>query len=136
MNKKNILYLVWAVLYCVCVGLGFLQNPTAGEKIFLLALSIGFFVPPFWLYFLARKENSRKTLLVLRLCIIGILALTLIFLILTFLSVNFSQQAGFVIGVLLTMFSAPMICSRVWVVPLFLWAVLLMLTLQKRPYRK
>ena len=133
MKKNTILYIAWAVLYCVCVGLGFVQNPTAGEKIFLLALSIGFFVPPFWLYAIARKENSRKTLLVLRLISIGILALTLIFLILTFLSVNFSQQAGFVIGVLLTMCSAPMICSQVWIVPLFLWAALLMLTLQKRP---
>ena len=136
MTKKNILYIVWAVLYCVCVGFGFVQNPTAGEKIFLLALSIGFFVPPFWLYLLARKENSRKTLLALRLISIGILTLTLLFLILTFLSVNFSQQAGFVLGVLLTMCSAPMICSQVWVVPLFLWAVLLMLTLQKRPCQR
>ena len=136
MNKKKILYIVWAVLYCVCVGLGFVSNPTGGEKVFLIALSIGFFLPPYWLYFLARKENSRKTLLVLRLCSIGILALTLIFLVLTFLSVNFSDRAGFVLGVLLTMFSAPMICSQIWVVPLFLWAVLLMLTLQKHPYQR
>ena len=129
--KKKILYIVWAVLYCVCVGFGFVTDPSAGEKAFLVALSVGFFVPPYWLYILARKENNRKTLLVLRLCSIGILALTVIFLILTFLSVNFSDRAGFVLGVLLTMFSAPMICSQVWVLPLFLWAVLLMLTLQK-----
>ena len=137
MKKSTILYIVWAALYCLCVGLGFVNNPTAGEKVFLIILSMGFFVPPYWLYFLAKKENNRKTILVLRLCSIGILALTLIFLIFTFLSVNFSQQAGFVIGVLLTMFSAPMVCSQVWVVPLFLWAVLLMLTLQKpHPCRK
>lgn len=135
MNKKKVLYIVWAVLYCLCVGLGFVQNPTAGEKVFLLTLSIGFFVPPYWLYVIAKKENSRKTLLVLRLISIGILALTLLFLILTFLSVNFSQQTGLVLGVLLTMFSAPMVCSQVWVVPLFLWATLMMLTLQS-PCRK
>lgn len=134
--KKKFLYIVWAVLYCLCVGFGFVNDPTAGEKVFLLALSIGFFVPPYWLYFIAKKENSRKTLLVLRLCCIGVLALTLIFLILTFLSVNFSARVGFVLGVLLTMFSAPMVCSQVWVLPLFLWAVLLMLTLQKHPYQK
>ncbi len=131
MNKKKILYIVWAVLYCICVGFGFVNNPTAGEKAFLIILSIGFFVPPYWLYFIAQKENSRKTLLALRLISIGILALTLVFLVLTFLSVNFSDRAGFVLGVLLTMFSAPMICSQVWVLPLFLWAVLMMLTLQK-----
>ena len=131
MNKKTVLYIVWAVLYCVCVGLGFVTEPTAGEKVFLLTLSIGFFVPPYWLYVIAKKENSRKTILVLRLISIGILALTLLFLILTFLSVNFSEQAGLVLGVLLTMFSAPMVCSQIWVLPLFLWACLLMLTLQK-----
>ena len=136
MNKKKVLYIVWAVLYCLCVGLGFVQNPTAGEKVFLLTLSIGFFVPPYWLYVIAKKENSRKTLLALRLISIGVLALTLLFLILTFLSVNFSQQTGLVLGVLLTMFSAPMICSQVWVLPLFLWAVLMMLTLQKHPYQR
>ena len=129
--KKKLLYIVWAVLYCVCVGLGFVQNPTAGEKVFLITLSIGFFVPPYWLYILAKKENSRKTILVLRLISISILALTLLFLVLTFLSVNFSDPAGMVVGVLLTMFSAPMVCSQVWVLPLFLWAILLMLTLQK-----
>lgn len=133
--KKKILYIVWAVLYCLCVGLGFVNDPTGGEKVFLLILSIGFFVPPYWLYFLARKENSRKTVLVLRLISIGILALTLLFLILTFLSVNFSEQAGLVLGVLLTMFSAPMVCSQVWALPLFLWAILMMLTFQ-RPCRK
>ena len=134
--KKKILYIVWAVLYCLCVGLGFVNAPTPGEKVFLALLSIGFFVPPYWLIFLAQKENSRKTILVLRLISMGILALTLLFLILTFLSVNFSQQAGFVIGVLLTMFSAPMVCSQIWVLPLFLWACLLMLTLQKRPCQR
>ena len=133
--KKKILSIVWAVLYALCVGLGFVTEPTAGEKAFLIALSIGFFVPPYWLYFLARKENNRKTILVLRLISIGILALTVLFLILTFLSVNFSEQAGLVLGVLLTMFSAPMVCSQVWVLPLFLWATLMMLTFQ-RPCRK
>lgn len=133
--KKTILYIVWAVLYCLCVGLGFVNDPTDMETAFLIILSIGFFVPPYWLYFLAKKENSRKTVLVLRLISIGILALTVLFLILTFLSVNFSDRAGFVLGVLLTMFSAPMVCSQIWVLPLFLWATLMMLTFQ-HPCRK
>jgi len=135
MKKNTILYIVWAVLYCLCVGLGFVSNPTAGEKAFLMILSIGFFLPPYWLYFVARKENSRKTVLVLRLISIGTLVLTLLLLILNFLAVNFSAETAMVLGVLLTMFSAPMVCSQVWVVPLFLWATLMMLTLQT-PCRK
>ncbi|MBR2938012.1 MAG: hypothetical protein IKB80_05940 [Oscillospiraceae bacterium] len=131
MKKSTVLYIVWAVLYCLCVGLGFVSDPTPGEKALLIALSIGFFAPPYWLFFLAKKENNRKTILVLRLCSIGVLALTLILLILNFWAVNASAHTALVLGVLLTMFSAPMVCSQVWALPLFLWAVLMMLTLQK-----
>ena len=132
MNKKKVLYIAWAVLYCVCVGLGFVQNPTAGEKIFLLALSIGFFVPPFYLVFQARKEKSRKTLLALRLVSIGILVLSLILLVLNFLSVYFSAHTGLVLYVLLVMFTPPMVCGQNWFLSLFLWACLWMLTRQKK----
>ena len=135
--KKTILYIVWAVLYCLCVGLGFVTDPSAGERAVLLAISVGFFVPPYWLYFLARKEKSRKTLRVLRLISLCVLALTLVLLVLNFLSVRFSHQTGLVLYVLFTMFSAPMVCSQIWFVPLFLWAALMMLTLQKpRPCQR
>ena len=129
--KKIILTIVWAALYAVCVGLGFVSNPTAGEKAVLVALSIGFFVPPYWLYFLGRKEESRKTHLILRLISAIILILTLILLIGNFLSVYFSPEVGLVLYVLLVMFSAPMMCGQYWALSLFLWACLLFLTLQK-----
>ena len=131
MTKKTVLYIVWAVLYCVCVGLGFVSDPTAGEKVVLVTVSLGFFVPPYWLYFLGRKEESRKTNLILRLISAGVLTLTLVLLILNFLSVYVSAEAGLVLYVLLVMFSAPMVCGQNWFLSLFLWAVLLMLTLQK-----
>ncbi len=129
--KKIVLTIVWAALYAVCVGLGFVSNPTAGEKAVLVALSIGFFVPPYWLYFLGRKEESRKTHLILRLISAIILILTLILLIGNFLSVYFSTEVGLVLYVLLVMFSAPMMCGQYWALSLFLWACLLFLTLQK-----
>ena len=131
MRKNTILYIVWAVLYCACVGFSFVGDPTAGEKAFLLIFSIAFFVPPFMLVFRARKEESRKTLLALRLVSLGVLVLTVVFLVLNILSVNMSSQAGLVLYVLLAMFSAPMLCAQYWFVSLFLWACLLMLTLQK-----
>lgn len=131
MKKSTVCYIVWAVLYCVCVGLGFVADPTGGEKAFLVAVSLLFFVPPFYLLWQAKKENSRKTLLALRLISIGVLALTLIFLILNFLSVYFSAEAGLVLYVLLVMFSAPMICGQYWVLSLFLWACILVISLQK-----
>jgi len=137
MKKNTILYSIWAVLYCACVGFSFVKDPTAGEKAFLVALSLAFFIPPFYLVFRARKEKSRKTLLALRLVSVLVLVLSLILLVLNFLSVYFSAKTGLVLYVLLVMFSVPMVCIQYWVLGLFLWASLLMVTLQgRRPCQK
>ena len=130
--KKRYLYMIWAVLYCACVGFSFVGEATGGEKAFLLALSVGFFVPPYWLYFLARKENSRKTVLALRLISIIVLALVPVLFFLNVLSVNYTTTFGLVVFVLFVMFSPPLLTSQTWVIPLFLWAVLMMLTLPKK----
>ena len=99
----------------------------------IVATALIFFLPPFWLLFQARKEKDRKTVLVLRLISAGTLILSLIFLVLNFLSVYFSAQTGLVLYVLLVMFSAPMTCGQYWAMSLFLWACLLILSFQKRP---
>ena len=137
MKKNTGLYILWAVLYCASVGFSFVGDPTVGEKVFLVALSIGFFVPPFILLYRAKKEESRKTLLALRLISISVLALSVCMLVLNFLSVYFSAHTGLVLYVLLVMFTAPMVCGQYWFLSLFLWAWLMMLTLQKQsPYQK
>jgi len=130
--KKKILYILWGVFYAVCVGLSFVKNPTPGEKWILIILSIGFFVPPYWLCILAKKENNRKAIKTLRLISGCVLALSMLFIILNILSVVFFTKLGYVLNVLLILFSAPMICAQIWVLPLFLWACLLMLSLQNR----
>lgn len=130
--KKTILYIIWGALYCLCVGLGFVENPTGAGKIVLIALGILFFVPPFYLVFAAKKQESRKTLLALRLVSIGVLSMSLILLVLNFLSVYFDTHTGLVLYVLLVMFSAPMVCCQYWVLGLFLWACLMMLTFPKK----
>ena len=132
MKKKTAIYILWAVLYCLCVGLGFVNNPTGVGKALLVALSIGFFAPPFYLVFRARKEESRKTLLALRLVSMGVLLLSMILLVLNFLSVYFSAHTGLVFYVLLVMFAPPMVCGQNWFLSLFLWACLWMLTRQKK----
>ena len=132
MKKNTVLYIIWAVLYCACVGFSFVGETTVGEKAFLIALSVLFFVPPYWLYVLAKKENNRKTLLVLRLISIIVLALVPILFFLNVLSVNYTATFGLVVFVLFTMFSPPLLTSQTWIIPLFLWAVLMMLTLPKR----
>lgn len=129
--KKSVIYTVWAVLYCICVGLGFTKDPEGLGKFLLTASSVIFFLPPFYLAWQARNEKNRKTMLVLRLVSIAVLSLSLILIALNFLSVYFSAQTGLVLYVLLVMFTAPMVCSQYWALSLFLWACVLMLSLQK-----
>ena len=132
MKKKTAIYILWAVLYCACVGCAFIPDPGAVGKGLLILLSLLFFAPPFYLVFRARKEESRKTLLALRLVSLGVLLLSMILLVLNFLSVYFSAHTGLVLYVLLVMFTPPMSCSQQWFLSLFLWACLWMLTRQKK----
>ena len=135
--KKKLVYALWGALYCLCVGLGFAPNPQGLGKILLVASAVIFFLPAFYLTIGALKENYRKTLLVLRLISGGILGLSLVFLVLNFLSVYFSPQTGLVLYVLLVMFTAPMVCGQYWFLSLFLWACLFMLTLpRKKPCQR
>ena len=132
MKKHTILYIVWAVLYCACVGFSFVDPDNAGEKAFLVLLSVGFFVPPYILVFRAKKQENRKTVKILRWICIGVLALSLVLLTLNILSVKFSSQTGLLLYVMLAMFAPPLACARQWALSLFLWACLMMLTRQKQ----
>lgn len=135
--KKSVFYIAWGALYCLCVGFGFLSEPRGIGKALLVLLSLLFFLPPYLLLWQAKKATDRKTLLVLRSVSSCILALTLLLLVLNLLSVYVSPEAGLTLHVLLVMFSAPMVCGQYWVLSLFLWALLLMLTLPtKRPCQK
>ena len=129
--KKSLVYSFWAVLYVLCAALSFVENPEGFGKFLLVATGIIFFLPPFYLVFRARKEKDRKTLKVLRLISICVLSLSLVLIVLNFLSVYFSAYTGLFLYVLLALFSVPMICSQYWVLGLFLWACLLMVSLEK-----
>ena len=126
--KKSVIYALWGILYAICVGLGFVQNAEGYGKVLLFLSALICFLPPFYLVFRAKKESSRKDLLALRLISGGVLALSLILLVLNFLSVYFSARTGLILYVILVMFSAPMACGQYWFMSLFLWACLLMLT--------
>ena len=130
--RKRMLYVVWAVLYCACVGFSFVAAPNRVAQVFLNALSIGFFVPPYVLVFRARKEKNAKAIKILRLVCIGVLVLAMILLALNIVSVKFSPRTGLVMYILLAMFAPPLACAQQWALGLFLWACLLMLTLQKQ----
>ncbi len=134
--KKSTLYILWGAAYGVCLAVGFVPNVTGFWRFLAVLLGVLFFAPPFCLEWRARKENDRKAIVALRCISGGVLALTAVLLMLNFLSVNFSAQTGLVLYVLLGMCSVPMLCAQYWFLGLFLWAVLLMLSLKKtRPYQ-
>ena len=127
-TKKIVLYIVWACMYVLCVGLGTL--PAEGFGVAALALvGAAFFVPGFWLAAIALKEKDRKLLRLLRIISICSLSLTLLALVGNFLTVQASAEVGAVMFDVLALVSAPMLCIQYWLVSLFLWACLLMISI-------
>ena len=134
--KKSYVYAAWGVLYCICVGLSFVAAENAFEKALLVLTGLIFFLPPAYLLWRAKKENCRKTFLILRLISGCVLALSTVLLMLNFLSVYWGARVGLVLYVLLVMFSAPMVCIQSWALSLFLWACILMISLPRLRGRK
>ena len=124
MSKKT-LYYIWGGLFILCGLLGFIPQPTGLLKVLMLVSSLVFFVPGGILLYLGKKEEDYGTIGVVRNISLISLSLTLFLLVLNFLSGKASDAMGDFLYGLLTMLSAPMVCSQYWFVSLFLWACLL-----------
>ena len=124
--KKWILYGFWVVEFILCASLGFIHNANAVGKVFQTILSLLFFVPPAILLVDAIRKKERGELL--RLIIISAvsLALTMVLLVANVLSVGTTKAVGDALYAVLVVVSSPMVCSRYWLLSLFLWACLLM----------
>ena len=131
MSKKT-LYWIWGGLFIFCGLLGFIPQPEGIVKALMVVSSLVFFVPGGILLYLGKKEQDYRTISTVRNLSIIYLTVTLFLLIMFFLSGRASQPVGeFIVG-LLTMLSAPMICSQYWFLSLFLWACLLMTAISFR----
>ena len=127
-TKKIVLYIVWACMYILCVGLGTLS--AEGFAVAAMALiGVAFFVPGFWLAAIAVEEKNRKGLRLLRIISICSLSLTVLALVGNFLTVQASPALGAAMFDILALVSAPMLCVQYWAVSLFLWACLLMISI-------
>ena len=131
MSKKT-LYYIWGGLFILCGLLGFIPQPTGIVKALMLVSSLTFFVPGGILLYLGKKEEDYGTIGVVRNLSIIWLSVTLLLLVLNFLSGKASNAMGDFLYGLLTMLSAPMVCSQYWFLPLFLWACLLMTAISFR----
>ena len=125
--KQKHLYALWAVLFILCAGLGFIPEPEGAAATVMTILSVSFFVPPALLLYRGEKQDA---LLVRNLSALS-LGLTLVLLILNFLTAFSSETLGQILYYVLTIVSSPMICSGHWAMSLFLWACLLMGSLKQ-----
>ena len=128
--KKSMLYTLWAGLFIICAGLGFIPNPTGAGRVLMTLLSVAFFAPPAVLLYRANREKDIRTLELLRNFSALSLLLTMILLIVNLLSAFRSEWLGNVVHGVLVMVSSPMVCSGYWALSLFLWACLLVVSVE------
>jgi len=130
-RKEAILYIVWGCLYILCVGLGTVDQVEGIGKVLFLLTALIFFAPGVWILFMGLRENDRKAVLRIRIIAICSLALTLIVFSANVIAVSASAKVGNFLYDLLNLVSAPMLCSRYWIVSLFCWACLLSASFKK-----
>ena len=122
---RKILYALWACLFILCAGLGFIPEPEGSLAIVLTLLALLFFLPPAWLLYQSGKHREKHTALLIRNLSLVSLSLTVTVLILNFFTAFASQRLGQILHYVLVIVSSPMICSGHWGMCLFLWACLL-----------
>ena len=126
-----LLYGFWLFAYGLCGILGLIEPVTDLQAAMMTALSVLFFVPPVILLIRSLKRKEQLPVKVIRWICIGSLGLTLAGFIANIAAVNASEQTGLVLYRLLNFVSVPMVCSRHYVLSLFLWACLLCATFPK-----
>ncbi len=129
MNQKR-LFALWAVLFIVCAGLGFIPEPSGILKAVLTLAALGFFIPGALLLYQAGQEKNAHVLSVVRNLAAVSLVLTLVLLVLNFLTAFHADWIGSMLYGMLVIISTPMVCSGYWALSLFLWACLLMGSIQ------
>lgn len=118
-------FTLWAGYFILCAGLGFIPVAEGFAKFCLTALSIGFFVPPACLLRYAQRKGDKLTIRIVRNLAFASLVLTLVLIVANFMSLMAPEAVGNMLYILLTIVSAPMICSQYWVLSLFCWACLM-----------
>ena len=129
--KHRLCYGLWACLFILCAGLGFIPEPEGSLSAVLSLLALLFFLPPAWLLYQSGKHRQKDTALLIRNLSLVSLILTVTVLILNFFTTFASQRLGQILHYVLVIVSSPMICSGHWAMSLFLWACLLMVSLRQ-----
>ena len=130
--KKKYWYIAWGALYFICVGLSCVTDPQDLVAVLSVTAALLFFLPPMMLLYWAIPRERWGTVKLIRILSIASLSLTFVALILNFASVGLSDSLGIFLHAVLILVSVPMVCMQSWIVSLFLWAILMMVTLKYR----
>lgn len=124
------LYLMWAFMFVLTAVLGMLYPSATGNtaQTVLMVIASGYFLPPWAIMTRGQKEKQVKHVKIVRYLSIASVAATCVLLSMNILSVGMSEAVGNALQALLTIVSAPLVCSNFYVMPLFLWGMLIMAT--------
>ena len=128
------LYILWSVLFALTAVLGLVfpaVEAPAGRWALALTAAV-FFLPPWLILTRARQEKARFHIRLLRWLCIASLVLTAAQQCLNLRSAGLGNALGTALNAALTIVSAPMVCSNLFVLPIFLWGCLLADTFRKK----
>ena len=130
----KMLYSAWAVLFALTAVLGFVfpDAEGMGAKLALLGISAVFFLPPWLILGKTRAEGKRFHCILVGLLAVFSIVLTVALLVLNLMSPLWSEAAGIALNAALVIVSAPMVCSNFFVLPLFLWGMLVVGAFRKK----
>lgn len=126
MSKLKKIWMIWAIAYAVCAVCGFF--PAVNHLVYALffMLALAFFVPAGFLIYEAVQRQDKKILRLIRNLSLISLSVTMVTIVLNFLTVHGEKVWGQVMYWLLILVSVPMVCGQIWAVSLFGWACVLM----------
>ncbi len=123
--NKTILYIVWAGMFLLCAVLGFVPEPEGFTLVMMIFLGLSFFVAPYLLLWKSWQDKDKDTLRRIGLLALLSLGLSFLLMVANLLSVLAPTWVGNVLYWALVILGTPMMCSRVAMLSLLLWAGLL-----------
>ena len=128
-----ILYTLWASMFLLTAALGLLFPQETGlSRWVLTAVSVIFFVPPWMILHRARAAEDRSQIRLVRYLSLASVLLTAVLLVLNLRSAGLSEAMGRALNAALAVISATMLCSNLFVQPIFLWGCLIADTFRKK----
>ena len=128
-----ILYTLWASMFLLTAVLGLMFPEESGfGRWVLTAISVIFFLPPWMILTRAKGEGVPHHIRLIRYISLASITLTAVLLVLNLRSAGLSESMGQALNAALAVVSAPMLCSNLFVLPIFLWGCLLTDTFVKK----